>query len=232
LKVDRNVEKVYIRQMKRLNEIIVGIVFFCAMGILGYYTIIRSDLFDRRTYYYSTVIFDDVQGLAIGNKVFVNGVESGTVHKVELLADGEITVTLKMYRAFNLYTNYRILITNQSALGGKIILINPGAAKVKGRIFEIVSSLENLRGESIGDPLTKISEVIDENREDIRNAIKNINDFSEKINKGDGTISKLVNEDSLHKEAGNLVKEARDTMEDSREQAPVTSFIRALFTFF
>ena len=158
--------------------------------------------------------------------------ESGTVHKVELLADGEITVTLKMYRAFNLYTNYRILITNQSALGGKIILINPGAAKVKGRIFEIVSSLENLRGESIGDPLTKISEVIDENREDIRNAIKNINDFSEKINKGDGTISKLVNEDSLHKEAGNLVKEARDTMEDSREQAPVTSFIRALFTFF
>ena len=225
--------------MKKLNEVVVGIVFFCAMGILGYYTIIRSDLFDGRKYYSCTVVFNDVEGLAVGNKVFVNGVESGSVSEIELLVNGKIIVTLKLYRVFDLYTNYQILITNQSALGGKIILINPGAANVKGKSFEIVSSLENLRGQSIGDPLTKISEVIDENREDIRAAVKNITDFSEKINKGDGTISKLVNEDTVHKDADNLLKDAketmkqaRDTLEDSREQAPVTSFIRALFTFF
>ncbi len=225
--------------MKKINEVIVGIVFFCAMGILGYYTIIRSDLFDNRKYYYFTVVFEDVEGLAIGNKVFVNGVEAGLVSAIDLQINGKIKVTLRMYRIFNLYSNYRIVITNQSALGGKIIMIAPGKARFKGRSYDIVSNYENLMGESIGDPLTKISEVIDENREDIRIAVKNITDFSEKINNGDGTISKLVNEDTVHKDADNLIKDARDTMkqardtlEDSREQAPVTSFIRALFTFF
>lgn len=218
--------------MTKLNEIIVGIVFFCAMGILGYYTIIRSDIFEGRKYYYWTVVFEDVEGLSIGNKIFVNGVEAGSVSEIELLKDGHVTVVLKLHKVFDLYTNYQITITNASALGGKIIMINPGAAIVKGKSFEIVDDMEHLKGISVGDPLTKISQVIDENRDDIRIAVKNITDFAEKINKGDGTIAKLVNEDTVHKEAGNLIKEARDTMEDSREQAPVTSFIRALFTFF
>lgn len=218
--------------MTKLNEFIVGVVFFFAMGILGYYTIIRGDLFDTRQFYYSTVIFDDVEGLTIGNKVLVNGVESGTVTAIELMVNGKVLVSLKLYRFFNLYENYRIILKNQSALGGRVILINPGAAEAKGELFETVESMKNLTGKTIGDPLTKISEVIDENREDLRIAVKNISEFSEKINKGDGTIAKLVNQDTVHEEASNLIKELRDTIEDSREQAPVTSFIRAALTAF
>ncbi len=218
--------------MSKMNELIVGIVFFLAMGILGYYTIIRSDLFDRREYLYSTVIFESVEGLGIGNKVLVNGVESGTVTAVELLGDGKVLVSLKLYRSFKLYTNYKILLKNQSALGGRIIVINPGAEEVNGEYFETVESMKNLVGFEIGDPLTKISQVIDENREDIRIAVKNLSEFSEKINKGDGTIAKLVNKDTIHQEAGDLIKELRDAVEDSREQAPVTSFIRAALSAF
>lgn len=218
--------------MTKLNELIVGFVFFLAMGVLGYYTIVRSDIFDTKKYYSSSIIFNDVEGLAIGNKVLVNGVEAGTVIGIELMKNGKITVSLKLFRTFSLYENYRILLKNQTALGGRIIVIYPGTPEAKGELFESVDSMNNLAGTTIGDPLTKISEVIDENRENIKVAIENFSEFSEKINKGKGTIGKLVNDDTLHEDTGNLIKELRDTVEDTREQAPVTSFIRAALTAF
>ena len=218
--------------MTRLNEFVVGIVFIFAMSILGYFTIVRGDFFDKREYYNASVIFDDVEGLAIGNKVLINGVESGTVTEIELMTDSRVNVSLRMYRYFTIYENYKIVLKNQSALGGRIITINPGSAESDGKLFEVVNNVMDLQGRTIGDPLAKISEVIDENRDNIRVAITNIREFSEKINKGEGTIAKLVNKDSLHEETGKLLKELRDTIEDSREQAPVTSFIRAALTAF
>jgi phospholipid/cholesterol/gamma-HCH transport system substrate-binding protein len=218
--------------MTKLNEFIVGIVFFLAMGILAYYTIVRSDIFDTRTYYSGTVIFNDVEGLALGNKVLVNGVDAGTVTAIDLMSDGRITVSFKLFKIFNIYENYRIVLKNQTALGGRIIVIYPGSPGENGSIFATADSINNLAGITIGDPLTKISEVIDENREGIKVAIENFSEFSEKINKGNGTIGKLVNKDTLHEDTGNLIKELRDTVEDTREQAPVTSFIRAALTAF
>ncbi len=203
-----------------------------AMGILGYFTIVRSDLFDSKEYYFSSVIFTDVEGLAEGSKVLVNGVDSGTVANIDLMADGKITVSLKLFRTFLIYENYRIILKNQTALGGRIIVIYPGSPEVNGDIFATLDSMNNLDGVTIGDPLTKLSEVIDENRENIKIAVENFSEFSEKVNKGNGTIGKLVNKDTLHEDTGNLIKELRDTVEDTREQAPVTSFIRAALTAF
>ena len=218
--------------MTKFSEIIVGVVFFAAMTVLGYYTIIRGEIFDNKEFYYATVIFEDVEGLSIGAKILVNGVVCGTVSSIELTADSKVAVSLKLFKVFTLYENYKITLKNQSALGGRVIVINPGAQEIDGNVFDTVGSMQTLAGKTIGDPLTKLSEIIDENREEIKDTIKNINEFSRKINKGDGTVAKLVNSDSIHKETEGLLKELRDTVEDAREQAPVTSFIRAALTAF
>ncbi len=218
--------------MKRINEFIVGVVFIFAMTVLGYFTIIRGELFSDKEYYELSVIFPDVESLSIGNKVLVNGVESGTVESIELLPDAKVLVRIKMFISFTLYENYKIMLKNQTAIGGRIIVINPGEFETEGVMHDTVGSYKNLHGLTVGDPLTKISEIIDENRGDLREAIANLREFSEKINKGDGTIAKLVNEDTIHRDTGKLIEELRDTIEDSREQAPVTSFIRAALTAF
>jgi len=218
--------------MTKFSEIIVGIVFFAAMTVLGYYTIIRGEIFNKKEFHYLTAIFEDVEGLSIGAKILVNGVECGTVSSIELMPDSKVVVSLKLFRVFTLYENYKIILKNQSALGGRVIVINPGTQEIDGNIFYTVTGMENLTGKTIGDPLTKLSEIFDENREEIKDTIRNINEFSRKINKGDGTVAKLVNTDSIHKETEGLLKELRDTVEDAREQAPVTSFIRALLTAF
>jgi phospholipid/cholesterol/gamma-HCH transport system substrate-binding protein len=218
--------------MTKFSELIVGIVFFFAMAVLGYYTIIRGEIFDNKEFYNATVIFEDVEGLSIGAKILVNGVESGTVSSIELMPDSKVAVNMKLFKVFTLYENYKVTLKNQTALGGRVIIINPGTHEIDGQEFYAVTSMVNLSGKTIGDPLTKLSEVIDENGEEIKDTIKNINEFSRKINKGNGTIAKLVNTDTLHKDTEDLLQELKDTIEDAREQAPVTSFIRAALTAF
>jgi len=218
--------------MKRFSEFIVGVVFVAAMATLGYFTIIRGEFFSNKEYYGITVIFTDVESLGLGNKVLVNGVESGTVESIELMSDSKVLVGLKMYKRFALYDNYRIVLKNQTAIGGRIIVIYPGEYKRDDVLYESIEVYKNLHGSTIGDPISKLSELIDENREDIRETIKNIREISGKINRGEGTIAKLVNEDTIHRDTGKLIEELRETIEDSREQAPVTSFIRAALTAF
>ena len=96
-----------------------------------------------------------------------------------------------------------------------------------------------LQGDSAGDPVAGLSELISENRVNVRETIKNVRSITNKINKGKGTLGQLVNDDELHRNAVTLVddaqivaREMREGFEDQREQAPVNSFIRAMLTAF
>ncbi len=203
-----------------------------AMAVLGYFTILRGELLERKEYFPVSIIFEDVEGLVIGDKVLVSGVVSGTVEKIDLMDDSRVLVKAALFRRLNLYENYRIALKNQSALGGKIIIIFPGSPEADGVYYSRVEDTGVLDGYTIGDPIAKISELIDENRENIALTLKNIREFTDKINSGKGTLGKLINEDTIHADTGQLIKELRDAVEDSREQAPVTSFIRAALTAF
>ncbi len=218
--------------MTRINELVVGIVFFAAMIVLGYFTIIKGDFFDSRQYYPATIIFEDVEGLEVGDKVLVNGVDAGVVLKLQLLEDNRVKIFVNLFRKFNLYSNYKILLKNQTALGGRVVVVFPGKAEVENQYFDLVYNYENLKGTTVGDPLTMVAQLIDDNRENLSAAIKNIRDFTDKINRGKGTLGKLINDDTIHSETSKMISELRDTIEDSREQAPITSFIRAALTAF
>ncbi len=100
-------------------------------------------------------------------------------------------------------------------------------------------SFVELQGKSSGDPIAGLAELISENRENVRKTIQNIRDITSKINKGQGTLGQLINDDELHRNASTLVddaqvvaRELRESLEDQREQAPVNSFIRAMLTAF
>lgn len=100
-------------------------------------------------------------------------------------------------------------------------------------------SFVTLQGESSGDPVAGFSEMISENRRNVRETIENIRSITGKINNGNGTLGLLVNDDELHQNANTLVSDAqtvvteiRESLEDTREQAPVTSFVRAALTAF
>ncbi len=214
------------------NEVFVGAVVLLALVILGYYTVIMGRReFDTGGIYNLVVYFTDVGGLEKSAKVSVNGVHLGTVQELDLMDSG-VRVTLRLNRSFTLYENYRILIRSEAALGGKSVSIYPGGGiNPAGESYRPLEDLDDLRGE-LDDPLLAISRLIEENRSNVSTTMRNLKDITEKINSGQGTVGKLLNDKKLHDDAGNLFRQASEVIEDAREQAPITSFIRAALTAF
>jgi phospholipid/cholesterol/gamma-HCH transport system substrate-binding protein len=89
---------------------------------------------------------------------------------------------------------------------------------------------------------TKVQAVLDSTKgaiDKLDGTVKNaekaageIAQVAEKINKGQGTIGKLVTDDAIFRETKSLLKELRESVEDLREQAPINAFIGVVFSAF
>lgn len=213
-------------------EVGVGLVFFTAMAILAYYSILKShEVLKPKDTYTMKAEFFDASGLEEKSKVLVNGVEAGRVTSITLLQN-RVVVEMTMHHEFILYDNYRLLIQSEAALGGKLVAIYPGTQiDQEGDSHDLVARESMLQG-TLNDPLASISQMIEENRENVYLTINNLRQFSEKLNSADGTVAKLMHDDKLATQAEDLMSTMKETVEDAREQAPVTSFIRAALTAF
>lgn len=268
------------------QNLLVGVLFFSALALVGYFTIVsESGPFASRGNQV-VVFFDNADGIKTGAGVTVLGVPAGTIDQVDLVPVDEknkvvdedsgarvgqrVAVTIELKKNIFFYENYLIEIKNESLLSGKVIAINPGNSvpDKKGYVAQKIGILktpvaklskagitalelaiessktgdgkfQDLQGESSGDPVAGFSEMISENRRNVRETIENIRSITGKINHGKGTLGLLVNDDELHQNANTLVTDAqtvvtelRESLEDTREQAPVTSFVRAALTAF
>jgi phospholipid/cholesterol/gamma-HCH transport system substrate-binding protein len=270
--------------MNWLQNLIVGILFFGALVILGYFTIVSESGPFAAAGNRLVVFFDNAEGIKEGSRVTVLGVPLGKVISIDLVDVDEngdpvdpvsshrvgqrVALTAELRDEVIFYNNYFIALKNESILSGKILAIDPGRSSggetdlpvPRIPVFFIsASELEDanmtaleytlamrkkrefvdLQGTSSGDPIAGLSQLLDENRADVRKTISNIAEITGKINRGKGTIGSLVNDEELHKNAESLVddaqvvvRELRETLEDTREQAPVNSFIRTALTAF
>jgi len=263
---------------KWTQNLIVGSLFFGALSLVGYFTIISDSGPFARPGQQLLAFFPNADGIKIGSRVTILGVPSGRVVGIDLVGvdlagnpvqenaaervGQSVALTMELQRPILFYSNYQVSVKNESLLSGKIIAIDPGTSASEDKasridVFQVstrelsdngVSALEHyfsgrsgaaLRGDAVGDPLAALSELIDENRGNLKRTFDNIADITEKINTGKDTPGQLVNNDELHKNANTLVtdaqlvaKELRESLEDTREQAPVTSMIRAALTAF
>lgn len=269
--------------MHWLQNILVGTMFFGALTILGYFTIISEEGPFAARGKEIVVYFESAEGLKKGTRVTVLGVPMGNIEEINLVsvsADGravpddsaarigqKVAVVISLRQSVVFYSNYRIAVKSESLLSDRVIAIDPGSpADEKGNRFAALpvpvmdkgdldergftalefqlelnddGSYHELSGEAGKDPIASITDLVAENRSDVRRTISNIAEISDKVNTGKGTIGMLVNDGELHDEAHSLVndaeivvREAREGFEDTREQAPVDSFLRAIFSAF
>jgi len=270
--------------MNWLQNILVGVMFFGALALVGYFTIIsKSGPFARKGEQL-VVYFDDSEGIKKGTRVTVLGVPVGNVADIELFyidanrnpvpfdaperVGQRVAITLSLRQPVVFFENYTISVRSSSLLSDPLISIDPGSMKpdALGRVAKQIPVLYSaadiesetgktpfewqlmkqktesfvaLEGESAKDPIGELSSLISENRPDLNRTLNNVADITEKINRGNGTLGMLVNDAELHKNASSLindaevvVREMREGLEDTREQAPVDSFLRAIFTAF
>ncbi len=242
--------------MKIAQYFLVGSLFFVALAVVGYFTIITEGGPLKKELYTMQVYFPNSEGIKLGSKVTVRGVPYGYVSKVNLIQldkegnilgateegiSSKVEVMMVLQKPLKLYDNYSIKIRNESLLSGRVIAIDPGfyVATTFNSPDIVVTSRKFIEGGTMDDPLVSLSELIAENRNDIRKTISNISQITDKINNGQGTLGKLINNDEIHSnvnttltDAQIVLRELREGLEDTREQAPVTSFIRAALTAF
>lgn len=99
---------------------------------------------------------------------------------------------------------------------------------------------------SLRDASDTVTRVLGENEQDIRQTIASLREatpkmqatmdridrLTQKIENGEGTIGKLVQDETLYTEATRMFKESRHAAEDVREQVPVITFSSVLFGAF
>jgi len=97
------------------------------------------------------------------------------------------------------------------------------ASKDLAELGRKLNSSEGTLGRLVNDPALY---------DDIKKTTASLAVVMQKIEKGEGTIGKLVNDEGLYVEARRFLKEAREAVEDAREQAPITAFSSVIFAAF
>jgi phospholipid/cholesterol/gamma-HCH transport system substrate-binding protein len=194
-------------------ELVVGTFVLMILLALGYFTIVlgRASLFEKK--FPLEVEFQDVMGLRKDDNVVLRGMTVGKVKSLRL-SDGRVRVLSLMDNPVRLHTDYKIVIVTTSILGGRYLEIREGTASSPFLPADVVP-----QGDRPFDLMAEAASTIHEIRAslneggiltNLESSIASIKDVAARINRGEGTIGKLVNDDGLYNDVQGAVKEFRD----------------------
>ena len=192
---------------KKTSTVKLGIFIFLGITILviaifmlGGKEQLFSSTFNVKAY------FKTVQGLKSGATVRLSGIDVGTVKGVQIVNDTtgrvEVTMSIKEDVARFIRTDTRATIETEGLVGNKVVVLEIGSASA-----EEVREGGTIRTK---EPMS-ISAVIEETEGVMQYTKKMTKDLSEiiaRVNRGEGSIGKLLVDDELYIDATNLTKQA------------------------
>lgn len=209
------------------RDTILGIVFFTALLLLILATVFLSD----RVYGSTTSIqiaFEQALGLRKGDPVLVAGVNSGYVKSIELLTGADV-ITKKsdspnipdiQYRVkvycelrdkeldkVQLFTDNKIVIEYASVLGGRVVSIDSGRVPPGKKLERNMLLFGYVRR----DPLAALSDLIEDNKTAVKEAIIEIRDTFRDARSGKGVLSKILNDPEMAAKFDKIVSDIEKT---------------------
>jgi phospholipid/cholesterol/gamma-HCH transport system substrate-binding protein len=143
------------------------------------------------------VVFEDVMGLRDGDSVVVRGMPMGKVTSLLLTNDG-VHVFMSLDQSVALRKDYKMTIVTTSMLGGRHLEIDEGTsaeAMPEGVVYQGLKPQHLM--EDAAEAINAIKKGLVEGgiMDNLKKAILQISDISERVNKGKGTLGKLLSED-------------------------------------
>lgn len=177
---------------------------------------------------------EDIDSIAQDVKVLTTKMRAGEGTVGKLLHDDSLYVETK-----NVMSNLST-ITEKIKRGEGTI----GKLVVEDRVYqELQSAIKDSRKMMQG--ITKTVDGINEGKGtlatllndeklagDLKDTIASLKIVSERLKKGEGTVGKLLADETLYRELQRVVKSFSDSLEDSREQVPISTFTGILFKAF
>jgi phospholipid/cholesterol/gamma-HCH transport system substrate-binding protein len=197
---------------KKTSTVKLGIFIFLGITILviaifmlGGKEQLFSSTFNVKAY------FKTVQGLKTGATVRLSGIDVGTVKDVRIVDDTtgrvQVTMSIKEDVARFIRTDTRATIETEGLVGNKVVVLEIGSASA-----EQVREGGTIRTK---EPMS-ISAVIEETQGVMQYTKKMTKDLSEiiaRVNRGEGSIGKLLVDDELYTDATNLTKQADKSLQ-------------------
>ncbi|MFT5463060.1 MAG: phospholipid/cholesterol/gamma-HCH transport system substrate-binding protein, partial [Planctomycetota bacterium] len=204
--------------MNTTRQFILGLFFLGALSTLVFYTLFFTDftLFEETVV--ETVYFPDASGLRAGDPVMVAGLRVGRVGEIGFNMDApneeRIEVRLLLDVPVTLRTDYLISIEETTMLGGRHISVEPG--RFEGDALQLAEG-QNLRGTVAENPLAAlgaVGDLVDRNAEAFGNILKSLEETVAKINAGEGTAGRLINNVQLGRDLSEAVASIRTVAEN------------------
>lgn len=138
-------------------------------------------------------IFDDVGGLQAGNNVWFSGVKIGTVRRMQFHGGSQVEVEMNIEEKAQSYIrkNAKAKISSEGFIGNKIVVIYGGsmqAGQVEGG---------DALGVEKGLSTDEIMATFQENNKNLVDITGNLKIISQRLTAGEGTIGKLLTDETL-----------------------------------
>lgn len=196
------------------RDFILGLVFFGTLALLLYYTIVLTG-FTLNPKTNLVAWFPDARGLKEGDAVHVAGRPTGTVREVildyERPAEVRIGVTMEFSEPPQLREGYSMSIVEYSALGGRVVEIDPGAPGSRA-----VNASAELVGTAEPGALEVLRDLVEENREDLRAALSSMRQALDNIAAGKGLLGGLINDPGMRENVESALADVRGLVADVR----------------
>lgn len=190
--------------------------------------------------YHVSALFDTAQDLKVGNSVKMAGVEIGRVEKITL-ADQKVKVTMKLNSDADVKTDSRATINFTGLMGQNFVAIDfgsPGAPRavdgavlvtkeqpdlnaIMAKLDNAATGIENLTKsftpDTINNLLGPLTDLIKQNSTRISMTFSNIQNISGQIASGQGTVGKLIYDQSLYNSAMATVTNLQSTLASARQ---------------
>ena len=161
----------------------------------------RQNMFSKNIQLYA--VFDNVNGLQLGNNVRYSGINVGTVTKIEMIEVGKITIemTVEEKAAQFIKKDAQASISSDGLVGSMVVNISPGSEKQE---VNVVS------GDTI-QTSTKVS--IDDMLSTLSTTNEDLSKISNLILMGKGTLGTLINDTILAQNIQQTLLALRKTSE-------------------
>src|SRR3954465_10745461 len=225
--------------MKNTLETRLGIFFALALiagvvilGVAGTRDLSRKG-FEVRTR------FDNIQELKEGDSVRMAGVEVGHVQKIQLTAN-RVEVVLNVDRKAEIKTDSKASIKFVGLMGQNYVSISFGTpnapratqgalldaetqpdlnslmVKLQGVAEGVEGLTKNFSGENFSNLLGPFTDFLKENNPKLSAILGNLQMISTHITEGQGTVGRMINEDTLYRSALNTVSNLNTSVADIR----------------
>jgi phospholipid/cholesterol/gamma-HCH transport system substrate-binding protein len=176
-----------------------------------------------------------VQELKVGDRVKMAGVEVGRVEKIGLDGDSDkVRVSMKLHRNATVRTDSTATVKFVGLMGQNYVAMDfgkPGSPRAEEgayikaeeqpdfsdmmkKIDDVASGVQNLTksftGDKIDNLLGPFTDFLKANQGPLTATIANINSISRQISQGQGTVGRLIYDDSLYNSAMSSVTNLQD----------------------